>query len=127
MLALLPLSVFVLLFLSLLGRSALGTGPAPDPRDAFLKAALGWGVAALAIAETLGAFGLLRPLATAGAWLVVAVLVIALQRRLGSPMAGARFLKSMVPGFSVPEPAVCGVASGILFLLFIIAVAAPPN
>lgn len=127
MLALLPLSVFALLFLSLLGRSALGTGPTPDPRDAFLKAALGWGVAALAIAETLGVLGLLRPLATAGAWLAVAVLVVALPRRLGSPMAGARVLKSMVAGFSVPEPAVSGVASGILFLLFVIAVAAPPN
>lgn len=127
MLPLLPISVFALLFLARLERSASAREPRRDLREVFLKTATVWGVITMLIAEGLGALHRLDGPAVALSWLIAGGLLIVFRRRLGDPLAGGRILADAVRGSSITEPFMVSAMGVMVVLLGVVAIVSPPN
>lgn len=127
MLVLLPILVFVLLFLAGWDRSTAVRESVPDARVVFLKAAVAWAAIALLIAEGLGAVHRLNRPAVALTWLAVGGLLFVLRGRWGDPMTGGRMLAGVVRPSSIAEPLVVAGMAVIVALLGLVAISAPPN
>jgi len=119
MLALLPVSVFALLFLARLDHSSSPREPGRDMRGVFLQTAILWGAMVLLITEGLGAVHRLDRAAVALSWLGAGGLVFMFRRRLGDPSAGGRILAEAAR--------VTSIRGGMVVLLGLVAITAPPN
>ena len=124
MLAALPLAYFALIFAALLRREERVAGSV-RLRSGFLEASVVWGLTLTAITELLGLANRLTPGWTAVAWAAVCLAAAAVCVR--SRGVGSVITRTPVAAEPPATIALIGAAVGIVAVVGLIAVLAPPN
>ena len=127
MLTFLPIATFAVVFIISLGRSFKADEVVRDWRDAFLEAAIVWGVLVVLFSEGLGLFGMINRTWLGLSWTAALLIGTMVGLRSGALAEGWRRVLGLRPPAAWEERGLLIGLAGIVILLFIIAWISPPN
>jgi hypothetical protein len=127
LLILLPVSVYLLAFLTFMGIKELKPGEATDWRLAALEAAVVWGVVVVISAELLSLFEAITQLSLAIVWAALAVILSWLGIRHGRLKAGWRNLRALGFPLRGADLIYVGVLAAFGLVLLLVGFITPPS